>query len=84
MPPPGGFFTSKESNTIMNVTSISISDRLIESDETLSHDSFITIQGVTNTVQAFLIAGCIRQSGDFYTLAESNDPAILSVSNIVA
>lgn len=67
----------------MNVISISISDRQIESDESLDNDSFISIQGITNTVQAFLRAGVIRQSGDFYTLAEYNDPLILSVNNIV-
>lgn len=68
----------------MNVISISISDRQIESDEPLDNDSYISIQGITNTVQAFLRAGVIRQSGAFYSIAETNDPSILSVSNIAA
>ena len=67
----------------MDVTSISISDRQISSEEVLNHDSFITINGTTNKITAFLRAGVIRQSGDLYTLAETNDSLVLSVANIV-
>ena len=67
----------------MTITTIeiTITDRIIESATPLANDSFITLNGTTNTVEALLRAGCIRQTGELFTVADENDSAILSVHN---
>lgn len=45
--------------------------------------TIVTVGGVINTVGNFVRAGCMRKTGNGYSIAAENDPEMLSVHNLV-